>query len=148
MKLSRALSKAIGKLLIGVLLFAQIAVASHACPGPSGRGSASQGNSEMHMPSDAGPTGAAAESRKMASGCDQVDQSVSNLCTEHCRQGQQSADVTPAPVVHAAIPTLLYVIPTELELTLGSGRLSTAPDASMAAAPPPPHAILHCVFRI
>jgi hypothetical protein len=148
MKLRRALSKAISRLLIGVLLFAQFAVASYACPGLPGMGSATQGESKMIMASESGPTGAAAASPKMASGCDQMDPTAPNLCSEHCRQGQQSADVTPAPVVHAAIPTLLYVIPAELELTLGSGRLSTAPDAQMAAAPPPPHAILHCVFRI
>jgi hypothetical protein len=147
MKLSRAASKAIGRLLIGVLLFAQLAVASHACP-LSGSGSATPGMSGLVMASEAVPTGPAAASPKMASGCDQRDPNATNLCSEHCRQGQQSADVTPAPVVHAAIPTLLYVIPTELALALGSGRLSTAPDAHLAAAPPPPHAILHCVFRI
>lgn len=136
MSLSRAFSKAIGRWLIGVLLFAQLAVASYACPGVTGMAS---------MPSNAAPGTAVAA---MPPGCDQLDPNAANLCAEHCHHGQQSADTTPAPVVLAAIPTLLYALPLEPARLPGFGRSLPAPDASLAAAPPPPHAILHCVFRI
>ena len=131
----RALSKAIGRLLIGVLLFAQFMVASYACPGLSGMTTSPKSGDVMVM-ADMGP------------GCDQMDQDTANLCAEHCRFGQQSADTAPVPVVLAATPTLLYSLPVEPLHLLGSGRPIAATDVSLAAASEPPHAILHCVFRI
>ena len=149
MNLSRALSKTVGRLLIGVLLFAQFAVAGYACPGlPGMKAMAGDGAmSSMAMPAQT--TGGATEkSAAMGPGCDQIDQDAANLCAEHCRFGQQSADTAPVPVVLAAIPTFLYSLPLEPAPLLGSCRSMPAPDANLAAAPPPPHAILHCVFRI
>ena len=145
--MSRALSKTISRLLIGVFLLAQFAVAGYACPDLSGVASMPKGDEAMVMPSSAASDDAnAAKSADMASGCDQVDQDSANLCVEHCRFGQQSADTAPVPVVLAAIPTFLYSLPIEPVHLLGSGRSLPAPDVSLAAAPP--HAILHCVFRI
>jgi hypothetical protein len=149
MTMSRALSKTISRLLIGVFLFAQFAVADYACPGLSGMISMPKGDDAMVMASFAVPDdAAAAKSADMSPGCDQLDQDAANLCAEHCRFGQQSADTAPVPVVLAAIPTLLYSLPLEPAPLLGSSRSMPAPDANLAAAPPPPHAILHCVFRI
>jgi len=149
MTLSRAFRKAVSRMLIGVLLFAQFAVAGYACPGLSGMSSMPMANDAMVRASDAA-TGAAvaAKPAEMAPGCDQMDQDAANLCLEHCRHGQQSADTAPVPVVLAAIPTLLYSLPLEPAPLLGSGRPAPAVDDSLAAAHPPPHAILHCVFRI
>ena len=149
MILTRAMSKSISRWLIGVFLFAQFAVAGYACPGLSGMTSTPNGDDAMVMQSDPAHDGAsAAKSAVMAPGCDQIDQDAANLCAEHCRFGHQSADTAPVPVVLAAIPTLLYSLPLEPAPLLGSGRSMPAPDANLAAAPPPPHAILHCVFRI
>lgn len=140
---------AISRLLIGVLLFAQFAVAGYACPGLSGMSSMPKADDMMVMASEASPEAAvAAESAEMAPGCDQIDQDAVNLCLEHCRHGQQSVDTAAVPVVLAVIPTLLYSFPLEPASLLGSGRPAQAFDVSLAAAPPPPHAILHCVFRI
>lgn len=149
MTLSRAFRKAISRLLIGVLLFAQFAVAGYACPGLSSMSSMAKGDEVMVMGAEATPeAGVAAKATDTAPGCDQMDQDAANLCLEHCRHGQQSADTAPVPVVLAAIPTLLYSLPLEPTPVLGSGRPVPALDVSLAAAPPPPHAILHCVFRI
>jgi len=134
MELSRAIRKSISRMLMGVLLFAQLAVASYACPSLRGMDSAAMATSMS--------------TSSMPPGCDQIDPGAANLCTEHCRQGQQSADTAPAPAVSPGIPTLLYSIPIEPQHVLGSGRSFPAPDASVDAAPEPPHAILHCVFRI
>ena len=147
--MSRALSKTISRVLIGVFLLAQFAVAGYACPGLSAMTPVSKGDDATVMPSAAAPDDvSAAKAAEMAPGCDQIDQDSANLCAEHCRFGQQSADTAPVPVVLAAIPTLLYSLPLEPAPLLGSGRTMPAPDANLAAAPPPPHAILHCVYRI
>ena len=84
----------------------------------------------------------------MPPGCDQWDPDAANLCAGHCHQGQQTANSLPAPMLSPAIATYLYSIPLEPQHLLGSGRSLPAPDASLDAAPSPPHAILHCVFRI
>ncbi len=119
-------------MLMGALLFAQLAVASYACPSLTGLDPAVTSASMASMPP----------------GCDQIDPDATNLCAEHCRQGQQSVDTAPTPALSAGVPTLLYAIPSEPQHALGSGRSFPAPDASRVAAPEPPHAILHCVFRI
>ena len=134
MELSRTIRKSISRMLIGVLLFAQLAVASYACPSLRGM--------------DSVATSAPMSMASMPPGCDQIDSDAANLCAEHCRQGQQSADTAAAPAVSPGIPTFLYSIPIEPQHVRGSGRSFPAPDASVDAAPEPPHAILHCVFRI
>ena len=148
MNLSRSISKTVSRLLIGVLLFAQFAVASYACPGLTGMGSAvtdGTGKLALSAAADATP---AAEPTGMPPGCAQIDPSAANLCAEHCHQGQQSVDTAATPAVGLGIPIFLYVLPLEPQHSLGSGRSFPAPDAGLDAAPEPPHAILHCVFRI
>ena len=136
MLMSRALRKTISRWLIGMLLLAQFAVASYACPGLSTSTAAPKGGDAMVMAAD------------MAPGCDQMDTKAVNLCAEHCHFGQQSSDTAPVPVPLPAVPTLLYSLPIEPAHLLGSSRSVPTADVSVAAAPPPPHAILHCVFRI
>ncbi|MEO8280254.1 MAG: hypothetical protein ABI887_05470 [Burkholderiales bacterium] len=147
MRLSRALSRSSSRLLIGILLFAQFAVASYACPGLKGMGSTATGVMGTVVLSAAADTTSAAEPADMPLGCDQIDPNAANLCAEHCHQGQQSADTAAAPVVGLTIPTFLYSLRLEPQNLLGFGRSFPAPDASLDAAPEPPHAILHCVFR-
>ena len=138
--MSRAIRKSISLVLMGVLLFAQLAVASYSCPRLGGMDPASMTVSmTVSMPESM--------SVGMAPGCDQLDPEAANLCAEHCHQGQQSADTAASPAVSAAIPTLLYLIPTEPQHVPGSCRSAPAVDDSVGAAPEPPHAILHCVFR-
>jgi len=148
MSLSHALRKSIGRLLIGVLLFAQFAVAGYACPGLQGFGSGANSNAVKAMPVEAAGAAGTDESSAMPPGCDQMDPASPNLCAEHCHQGQQRADTAAFPEVGLGILTLLYSIPLEPQHSLGSGRSSPVPDAHLDAAPEPPHAILHCVFRI
>ena len=149
MTMTRVLSKAISRVLIGVLLFAQFAVTSYACPGLSAISSTSNRSLEAAVAvAPARDETTTTKVPQMAPGCEQMDQDAANLCVEHCRHGQQHADAAPTSVVLATIPALLYSLPIEPAHRLGSGRSFPAPDASLAAALPPPHAILHCVFRI
>ena len=146
MSLSHALRQSVSRLLIGVVLFAQLAVASYACPGLKVMDSVGNGGAATAMHGVVADT--AAEPAAMPSGCDQMDPNAANLCAGHCRQGQQSADTATVPAVSLGIPTFLYSLSLEPQHSLGSGRSFPAPDARLDAAPEPPHAILHCVFRI
>ena len=148
MRLSRASSKSIGRLLIGVVLFAQLALASYACPGLKGTESKASASTTAAMQVAAADVAVVTQPTGMPPGCAQMDPDAPNLCAEHCHQGQQSADTANMPAVGLGIPTLLYSLPLEPQHSLGSGRSCPAPDAWLHAAPEPPHAILHCVFRI
>lgn len=130
MTFTRALNHLIGRLLIGVVLFAQLAVAAYACPKLEARGNAEQ-------------------AMAMMDGCAGMDMSQddANLCVEHCKSGHQSNDTARLPVAFTPVEALLYVLPDELLADADAGSTRPAPDPLLAAAPPP-HAILHCVWRI
>ncbi|MED5622389.1 hypothetical protein [Ideonella sp. BN130291] len=127
MTLSRKLRRLVCQCLAGVLLFAQMAVAAYACPGLS---------SPMPMATAAAMPG-----------CDEMDPDAAALCAEHCRFGQQSVDTAAQPAVQAAAPALLYLLP-DAPVLLANGASPQAAVDTPPAAPPPPHAILHCVLRI
>jgi hypothetical protein len=136
---SRELARLICRALIGVLLFAQFTVASYACPAAAGFDSGTVvGSGALHADMEM----ASAESGDVT-----TDLEAANLCVEHCRFGQQSVD-KPAPVqAPAAASALLYELPTPSEAVSGADRSLPSLDPAVAA-PPPPHAILHCVLRI
>ena len=136
MSSTRAWRQSISRLLIGALLLAQFAVASYACPGLNVPGSVASGHAVEVQP------------KAMPPGCDQMDPGSANLCAEHCRAGQQSADTAAVGIVGVGVAAHLYSVPMDALLGPGSGRLQIAPGARVDAAPEPPHAILHCVFRI
>ncbi len=135
--LTRALNKLICRVLVGVFLLARLAVAAYACPTLVGSGGA------MSMATSAVVDAAAS----MKGGCRQMDRDAPTLCAEHCKDGHQSADTAPVPVVLAGMPMLLYAVRRPVEAVPGSARSCPAADSGLAA-PPPPHAILHCVYRI
>jgi hypothetical protein len=148
--MTRQFLRAICRALVGVLLFAQLAVSAYACPALS-----SAAMSAMPMPSTAACDGdssdaAMAATDRQAPDCDgmaagTMDPDLANLCAEHCHHGQQSdqAATLSAP---AALLTALYLAPLASQPKI---RLRPAADATNAlVAASPPHAILHCCFRI
>ena len=155
MCLSRTLTQTVGRMLIGVVLFAQFAVASYACPGlqemmlTASASSASVTVSATATDSETEPaTDSAHEPAAMPPGCGQMDPDAPNLCAEHCRQGQQSADTAAAPMVGLSNAVLLYSIPLEAPHSAAAGQPVLATGVRLDATSEPPHAILHCVFRI
>lgn len=149
MSLSRALRLSIGRLLIGVILLTQFAVTSHACPGLKTMAPMEKGGAPNATRPVAADAAVIAESVAMPPGCDQMDPDAANLCAAHCHQGLQSVDTAAAPMVGLGIPTFLYALPVDPRLVPGTGGRSYPADgALLQAAPEPPHAILHCVFRI
>ena len=74
MSLSRALRQSVSRLLIGVVLFAQLAVSSYACPGLKVMDSVGNGGAATAMHGVVADT--AAEQAAMPLGCDQMDPEI------------------------------------------------------------------------
>ena len=140
MIVSRGFKRFVGRLLIGVMVFAQMAIAAYACP------ALLSGDRPDGMAMTVSHTSSAATEDGVMAGCDQMDRGAANLCAEHCRFGEQSADHSPAPTVAAALLTALYILPVQPE-PIGHVRLRADMDTERVAASAP-HAILHCCFRI
>jgi hypothetical protein len=140
--------RSICRLLIGVLILTQLAIAAHACAGLSrmdmlARNQTADAAVAMTDSSMVGPNapepGAAAEQG------DGMDPRLSNLCVAHCQYGPQTADHAQALTMPAVPPTYLYTLPPLGEIAVNAG-LSPEPGRPPAAAEPP-HAILHCCWR-
>lgn len=157
----RALNRAVGLLLIGALLHAQLAVTAYTCPDISRAVAAlkhatrSQSAARGSAPARTGITVAAGAAMDavmpemavgMSTRCAPAKMGVPNLCLEHCTYGYQSADTPAASLVHSGPPVLLYRVPGILEADRSVGRFPRS-DTRLAATPPP-HSILHCVFLI
>jgi len=147
--MTRRFLRTVCRMLIGVLLFAQLAVSAYACPGltPAAR-------MTMPTPAAAAPGAGEAGSAMAAAGqpaphCDGMagprDADLANLCAAHCQQGQQS-DQAATLAVPAALLNALYVIALAPEPAAAPRPAADAANARAAASPP--HAILHCCFRI
>jgi hypothetical protein len=145
---TRAFLRIVARLLIGAVFVAQWAVAAYACPALSSGAMALPAVVEAGEPAQ----GAVQPGMAMdpAVDCDDdmvgsMDSASPNLCAEHCKQGQQS-DQASSLSVPTAILTLRYALRALTETTAVPRVVDIAPTVRVAAFPP--HAILHCVFRI
>ncbi|CAH0349774.1 MAG: hypothetical protein Q7V20_19915 [Aquabacterium sp.] len=138
MTMPRALKHWICRLMVGVILFAQMSVAAYACPSNMVSGNAT---------ADAiTAMGAMVDCEQMGEGMGRhLDQANPGLCAEHCHPTQQS-DHTQAPTVPAALLIALYTVALTVDASRPDGLAPTA-DSRLHAAPPP-LSILHCCFRI
>jgi len=142
---TRRFLRTVARLLIGAVFAAQWAVAAYACP------ALSTGAMAQSVVVDGGGQGAVQPGMVMdaAVDCDDMvasmDPAAPNLCAEHCKQGQQS-DQASTLTVPTAILTVRYALRALTETAAVPRALDTAPTVRVAAFPP--HAILHCVFRI
>ncbi|MFZ2651932.1 MAG: hypothetical protein WA210_17685 [Burkholderiaceae bacterium] len=133
--MTRSLLRSVARGLVGVLLFAQMAIASYACPGLGAALSLSTPMAPLgQSPDDAGPGSAGA-----------MDPASPNLCAEHCRYGQQS-DQVPSITLPGVTLTALYVTTLVPVAAVAPRRAAASVDALVAASRP--HTILHCVYRI
>lgn len=131
--------RALARLLVGVLLFAQLAIAAYACPaGLSALGAG--------MP-------LAASTAAPMPGCDgmldamgaAMDRDDAALCAEHCKVGQQS-DQASTLTLPAVVLSVLHTVAWNTEPALPP-RSAAAPLSALVAACPP-HTLLHCVYRL
>lgn len=139
--MSRRFLRSIAGVLIGILLFAQMAVAAYACPGLLSPVKSVDGNlSSITMPVASKQV---ANCEDMAVGV--MDTQNANLCAEHCKVGQQS-DQASTLTVPAALLMALYFAPL-VPTPMAELRPAAATPSALVAASPP-HTILHCCFRI
>ena len=137
LRAARRLLRTVCQVLIGALLFTQLAIAAYACPGLSPVPDPALQTSSV--------TGTAAQASSCADMAMPMDADYANLCAAHCHQGQQSDQATtlslPAVCLAARYTTPLAPEPYLLP------RPAADATGAMAAASPP-LAILHCCFRI
>ena len=127
--------------LVLALLFAQLATAAYACP--AARTAGETGGPELGAPSVA----PAMPCAQMLGAGMLLDADAPGLCQQHCQFGntQQTGDaVQPLPLVTLG---LLYVI-SKLELGLPAGAAWGWIDELRDRAPPLPHSIAHCCYRL
>ena len=156
LNMTRRLKRLFCRLLIGTLLFAQMAIAAYACPqlSPTGFSQPSAAPAMASMGKQAGPNRATAGSATMTPAADmppccdgmgRSDPNNPNLCAGHCQFGQQS-DQTRTPTMPAALLTRsFYTVSPAPEPTAPTRPVATS--AGILAATSPPHVILHCCFR-
>jgi len=140
---TRAIQRTVARALIAALLFAQMMVAAYACPAISPEGAA-KGMHAVSYPvvafSDAAP-----QTAGMPDGCDGMAFDSANLCAAHCQAGDQNIDPGQAIAVPANPFSSFYVV----QVPSASSSLDrNSIPSEFANAIPPPHAILHCCFRI
>lgn len=135
------MARSIARLLVGVMVFAQVVVAAYACPAMP----ASPLSAEAEHAAVMGD-GMALASRvdAMPAGW-RMDPAQPNLCAAHCQAGQQNADAKPAPTLPCALPANSYLV-VQSTLPARPALALAAVDRPPPAAPP--LAILHCCFRI
>jgi hypothetical protein len=138
----RITSRFVARLLVGVLLSAQMAVTAYACPVMLNGSTHSTAPSAVMGMGDVAETQSGGMETKLGG----MDSDLPNLCLGHCQYGQQNADSTSSPSLAAAVLTSLYALPS-LEQSAGLAR-----PIATASGPPSlvdrPHAILHCCFRL
>jgi hypothetical protein len=139
-QVNRSLLRSLARWLAGVMLLGQLAIAAYACPAwQAGVAAAEHGETSA---------AAQAAQARSVSNCDDSmgssDPASPNLCAEHCKTGDQSAQA-PSIVVPVAWPVALYESPQPTPLKPGRRLLATSPSALVAGSPP--HAIVHCVRR-
>ncbi len=153
--MKRSLLRRVARCLAVVLFLAQLMVAAYACPGVSTAvaARAQTGPAEQAMAaavrqgeasSDPGAAAMAAQMPDCSDMAGGMDPDAANLCAEHCKYGQQS-DHASTLTVPAVILNALYTTPVvpPTPLPRSAAALTGKPVAAS-----PPHAILHCVFRI
>lgn len=129
--MKRSLLRKLAQGAIGVLLFAQLAVAAYACPTLTSASATQVPAGTAHGPDCADPSGT-------------LDPAATNLCAEHCKSDQQS-NATATVNVPLVLLSVLYAMPQAAAATVPPR--ATAASLSALVAGRPPHAILHCVLR-
>jgi hypothetical protein len=142
MKARHGIRRWLSGTLVLAMLFAQLATSAYACPAARASGDAgAEAQPGLMAPQGAMPCG------QMLGAGMMLDADAPGLCQQHCQFGntQQAGDaVQPMPQVTLA---LLYVVP-KTALALPAGAAWGGNDEHLERAPPLPHSIAHCCYRL
>jgi hypothetical protein len=121
--------------LIASLLFLQLATAAYACA--------------MHStpPADASMAGMPCAEAMAGGDMATMDPDQPGLCHEHCKGGSHTIEPAATVALTAPAMVVLFVI-TAPAAPAGEASGWQPGQVERDSAPPPPHAILHCCFRI
>lgn len=144
--MTRRSLRALSWILIGAVIYAQAAIAAYACPGQS---PATDPGRQVSLAAEVALDASSEQGRAPMANCSgmsaAMDPSSPSLCAEHCQFGQQS-NQAPSLSVPAVLLHALYVAPPVPAVSAASHP--AAADLGALAVASPPHAILHCCFRI
>lgn len=149
---TQAFRRLICRVLIGVFVSAQFAIAAYACPGVSESITTEAAVSGTVVAAEKGTgsmdahTSMAGPNMDGSDGHAGLDPMLPNLCSGHCQFGQQAADHTPAPAVSPALLSALYTLPAADGSSAYGARRARYRESPPGAGDPP-HSILHCCFR-
>ena len=136
--MSRGIRRAVARTLIALFLLAQMMVAAYACPLMAvGETGTTQARAPVAV--------VAHQAVEMPDGCDGTMADTPNLCAAHCQFGDQTSDTAQAVAVPANVLSSFYVVQVA---SPSSGPDRNSKSSVVVDAIPPPHAILHCCFRI
>lgn len=129
--------------MLGTLLFAQMAVAAYACPTLTPTAQQPYG-----APSTLGAPNASVTASATGEAFDGVmpDAAQPGLCVAHCQSGQQNTDTKSAPGVPLAMMYAAY--PLEAAHPAAVSGIDRPTEMGVTVQTDPPHAILHCCFRL
>jgi len=152
--MKRAVLRAVCRIIIGILVAAQLSVAAYACAGLSMARPGTQVDLVGVMMAVAGDTTPVAGMAALlcCQDAETAGESInSNLCHAHCRFGQQG-DQASTVSVPAATLLLLPGLPWQWSGAISASPPLPSPRAAAArlggiVAAAPCHAILHCVRR-
>ncbi|MBC7779357.1 MAG: hypothetical protein H7125_04560 [Proteobacteria bacterium] len=148
--INRRWMRTLARGLVASFLLTQVAIAAYACPAAASASSDPAVSAAAMLTVQDATDDSPTMTRAGASHCDPAatvkDPQSPNLCAEHCKVGMQSSQVA-TPTAPDVCLYVLYPVPA---LPDPAALSITAPAASpmTLAASRPPHAILHCVFRI
>jgi hypothetical protein len=133
MPLARSLRRRVASIVALALLFMQLAVAAYACPG-----NAAPDPSMAGMPC-----------QQMMAGRLAVDQDQPALCFQHC----QADAAQPQPDLTQPAVSLAAALVSWCALAAATNAAHDAPawhahERERGRAPPPPHSIAHCCWRV
>ena len=136
MLLRKSLRRRLSAWLVLAILFTQVATAAYVCPmatAPEQR----EGSPAM--------VGMPCAQMMSGGGIGALDPAQPGLCMHHCMDGSQTFDPAHAPSVPAPalLPTLTMRLPDRPGLPAWAAQ-----QRSRQRAPPLPHSIDHCCYRI
>jgi len=140
MKLTRTLKRYISLAMVGVLFFAQMALAAYVCPVQTGSTSGQHQVAANPMPAMADMPGCEGLGKVT------MDADSPSLCHASCHSTEQSDQTSTVKLPVATLSSLPFVVLPATPVALLGRAAPTRPSQSVSASPP--LSILYCCFRI